>query len=148
MPGKIVCYDNEWIDYFHSVEYRVDGASIAAKYGAKAMLVRSIASDSVSSVHTGYMEYDPKYPKIPCAAITVEDAEMFSRMQNRGQTIKVRRLLENQFIKNSYSNNIIFEIKGAEFPDQVVLAGGHIDTWDTGSQTGANDDGGGFITVF
>lgn len=74
VPGKIVCYDNEWIDYFHSVEYRVDGASIAAKYGAIGMLVRSVASDSVSSVHTGYMEYDPKYPKIPCAAITVEDA--------------------------------------------------------------------------
>ena len=57
-----------------SVPYRVDGASIAAKYGAKGMLVRSVASESISSVHTGYMEYDEKYPKIPCAAITVEDA--------------------------------------------------------------------------
>ena len=52
----------------------MDGASRAAQYGAVGMLVRSIASDSVSSVHTGYMEYDPKYAKIPCAAITVEDA--------------------------------------------------------------------------
>lgn len=54
-----------------SVPYRVDGPSISAKYGAKAMLVRSVASDSISSVHTGYMEYDEKLPKIPCAAITV-----------------------------------------------------------------------------
>ena len=73
---------------------------------------------------------------------------MFSRMQKRNQTIKVRLLLENEFVPNTYSNNLIFEIKGDVYPDQIVLAGGHIDTWDTGSQTGANDDGGGFITVF
>jgi carboxypeptidase Q len=94
------------------------------------------------------MEYDPQYPKIPCAAITVEDAEMFARMQARGQNITVHLILENEFVGNSYSNNLIFEIVGAEKPSEIVLAGGHIDTWDTGSQTGANDDGGGFITIF
>jgi carboxypeptidase Q len=73
---------------------------------------------------------------------------MFQRMQDSGQTIKVNFLMENEFIPNSYSNNLVFEIVGATYPDQIVLAGGHIDTWDTGSQTGANDDGGGFITVF
>jgi carboxypeptidase Q len=77
------------------VGYRVDGASKAAKYGAKATLVRSVASISVYSVHTGYMEYDPQYPKIPCAAITVEDAEMFQRMQDRNQTIKVSLVLQS-----------------------------------------------------
>jgi len=137
-----------WVDYGTSVDYRVNGASKAAKYGAKGMLVRSVASESISSVHTGYMQYDSSYPKIPCAAVTVEDAEMFQRMQDRGQTIKVNFLMENEFIANSYSNNLVFEIVGATYPDQIVLAGGHIDTWDTGSQTGANDDGGGFITVF
>lgn len=60
VAGKIVCYNNEWIDYSNSVDYRVDGASRAAKYGAKATLVRSVASVSISSVHTGYMEYDSK----------------------------------------------------------------------------------------
>ncbi len=148
VAGKIVLFNNKWIDYSHSVEYRVNGPSRAAKYGAKAMLVRSVASDSVYSVHTGYMEYDPQYPKIPCAAITVEDSEMFRRMQNRGQNITVHLIIETQFISNSYSNNVIFEIKGSEKSDEIVLAGGHIDSWDTGSQTGANDDGGGFITVF
>ena len=148
VKGKIVLYNNKWVDYMTSVTYRVEGPSKAAKYGAKATLVRSVASESISSVHTGYMEYDEKVAKIPCAAITVEDAEMFGRMQKRGQKITVHLILENQFVNNSRSNNLVFEIKGSTFPDQIVLAGGHIDSWDTGSQTGANDDGGGFITVF
>ena len=71
VSGRIVVFNNPWVDYGTSVEYRVDGASRAAQYGAKAMLVRSVASESVYSVHTGYMEYDSKYPKIPCGAITV-----------------------------------------------------------------------------
>lgn len=69
-------------------------------------------------------------------------------MQDRGQSIRVSLTLESQFVKNANSNNLIFQIKGTKYPEQIVLAGGHIDTWDTGSQTGANDDGGGFITVF
>ena len=67
-------FNHKWVDYPSSVDYRVDGPSIAAKYGAKAMLVRSLASESIYSVHTGYMQYDPLYEKIPCAAITVEDS--------------------------------------------------------------------------
>jgi carboxypeptidase Q len=57
-------------------------------------------------------------------------------------------MLENESVPNTYSNNLVFEIKGAEKPDEILLMGGHIDSWDTGSQTGANDDGGGFITCF
>ena len=108
VPGKIVLFNNKWIDYEHSVSYRVEGPSIAAKYGAKGMLVRSVASESVYSVHTGYMEYDPNYPKIPCAAITVEDSEMLRRMQNRGQNITVHLIIETQFVPNCYSNNLVF----------------------------------------
>ena len=112
------------------------------------MLVRSVASSSIYSVHAGYQEYDPAQPKIPAAAITVEDAEMFQRMQDRNQTIVVELNLESQLVNNCYSNNLVFEIQGSDFPDQIILAGGHIDSWDTGAQTGANDDGGGFVTVF
>ncbi len=90
------------------MSYRVDGPSIAAKYGAKGMLVRSVASESVYSVHAGYMEYDSQYPKIPCAAITVEDSEMFRRMQNRGQVVKVHLIIETQFVPNCNSNNLVF----------------------------------------
>lgn len=89
IKGKIVCFNQPWTNYYDAVDYRVDGASRAAKYGAVGMLVRSVASASIYSVHAGYMEYDEKYPKIPCAAITVEDAEMFQRMQTRGQEIEV-----------------------------------------------------------
>jgi carboxypeptidase Q len=73
---------------------------------------------------------------------------MFQRMQERGQKIVVRLTLHNDFIPNCLSHNLVFEIQGSKYPEQIILAGGHIDSWDTGSQTGANDDGGGFITVF
>jgi len=73
---------------------------------------------------------------------------MFKRMQNRGQKVVTRLVIETLFVSHTNSENLIFEIVGSEKPDEIVLAGGHIDTWDTGSQTGANDDGGGFITVF
>ncbi len=73
---------------------------------------------------------------------------MFQRMQDRKQKIVVHFILENKSTNGANSNNLVFEIKGSEKPDEIILAGGHIDSWDTGSQTGANDDGGGFITVF
>ena len=89
VKGKIVCYNQKWINYFTSVEYRVDGASKASKYGAIGMLVRSVASESISSVHTGYMEYDPQYPKIPAAAITVEDGSITLK---QGESIEIQIL--------------------------------------------------------
>ena len=61
VQGKILVFNHKWIDYPSSVAYRVDGPSIAAKYGAKAMLVKSLASESIYSVHTGYMQYDPEF---------------------------------------------------------------------------------------
>lgn len=124
--------------------YRAAGADRAFAYGAVAALVRSVASKSIYSVHAGGQHSD----KIPIAAITVEDAEMFQRMQDRGQKITLELVLENELVPNTYSNNLVFEIQGSEKPDEILLMGGHIDSWDTGSQTGANDDGGGFITCF
>jgi len=73
---------------------------------------------------------------------------MMQRMQDRGQKITLELTLENEVFENASSSNLVFEIKGAEKPDEILLLGGHIDSWDTGSQTGANDDGGGFITCF
>ena len=70
VPGNIVLFNNEWIDYETTEEFRVNGASIAAKYDAAAILVRSVTPRSIYSVHTGYLEYDPKIKKIPAAAIT------------------------------------------------------------------------------
>ena len=69
-------------------------------------------------------------------------------MQDRKQTIILELKLQSQTYPNTYSNNLIFEIKGTTIPEEILLMGGHIDSWDTGSQTGANDDGGGFISCF
>jgi carboxypeptidase Q len=148
VKGKIVVYNEDWVDYGTTVQYRVNGASRAAKYGAVAALVRSVTPNSIESVHTGIQFYDSAYPQIPVAAITTEDAEMMYRMQKRNQTITLHLVMENQKVSNCISSNLVFEIKGAERPDEILLMGGHIDSWDTGSQTGANDDGGGFITIF
>lgn len=93
------------------------------------------------------MRYDSSQPKICAAAIATEDADMFRRMQNRNQTIVLSLSLSSQNLTAS-SSNLVFEIQGSQFPEKVLLMGGHIDSWDTGSQTGANDDGGGFMTVF
>jgi carboxypeptidase Q len=71
VKGKIVCFNNEWTTYGQTVDYRVSGASYAAKYGAVGVLVRSVTPESIYSVHTGVMHYDESYPKIPAAAITI-----------------------------------------------------------------------------
>lgn len=73
---------------------------------------------------------------------------MLHRMQKRGQKIVLQLKLDNYEVPNTYSNNVVFEIRGSERPEQILLMGGHIDSWDTGSQTGANDDAGGFLTCF
>ena len=83
VKGKIVVYNQKWTTYGDSVQYRSNGADRAAAYGAVAALVRSVASYSISSVHTGVQHSTA----IPIAAITVEDAEMLLRMQARGQKI-------------------------------------------------------------
>ena len=102
---------------------------------------------SIYSPHTGVQDnsYDSL---IPIAAITTEDADMMQRMQDRGWNITLNLTLENRIVPNANSNNFIAEILGAEFPEKIVLFGGHVDSWDTGAQTGANDDGGGIITCF
>ena len=112
VKGKIVVYNQKWSSYGQSVAYR-SGAERAFKYGAVASLTRSVTPFSIYSVHTG-----AQFNKdIPTAAITVEDAEMMQRMQDRGQKIVLHLILNSQEFPNANSNNLIFEIKGAEKPD-------------------------------
>ena len=85
VKGKIVVYNQGWTNYYDNVVYRAQGGDKAAQYGAVAALVRSVASHSIYSVHAGIQYGD----KILIAAITVEDADMFSRMQARGQKIEL-----------------------------------------------------------
>lgn len=144
--GKIVLFDVPFTNYGETVQYRTNGATAAAKAGAVASLIRSVASFSMKSPHTGAMRYEDGTPKIPHAAITVEDAAMLHRMQDRGERIVVRLQMSARTLPDVPSRNVMGEIVGSEFPDEVIVMGGHSDSWDVG--TGAMDDGGGVVAAW
>ncbi|KAI4871288.1 hypothetical protein NFI96_019810 [Prochilodus magdalenae] len=139
--GKIVVYNQPFVSYGETVEYRASGASEAAKVGAVASLIRSIAPFSINSPHTGWQWYQPGVPQIPTACITIEDAQMMARMASRGIRIMLRLTMEAKNLPDADSFNTVAEIRGSEHPEQVVLLSGHLDSWDVGQ--GAMDDGGG-----
>lgn len=117
------------------------GASVAAEKGAAGILIRSIGTDSHRMPHTGQMNYAPDVTKIPAAALSNPDADQLERIAERGKTIKVKMVLTPKAIGAVKSGNVIAEIEGSEHPEQVVVIGGHLDSWDLG--TGAVDDGAG-----
>ena len=114
------------------VAYRGGGASHAAKCGALASLSRSAASHSIDSPHTGMMSYDPAYPKIPAASLSVEHADMLDRFQQRNQSIEIFLYMEAQKLPDVIGYNLVAEIKGSTYPDETVLVSGHLDSWDVG----------------
>ena len=144
--GKIVVYNAPYVNYGATVQYRLHGASRAARYGAVAALVRSITPLALQTAHTGAMNYDPNQPKIPVAAVTIEVAEFLQRMNDRGDHPRLRLKMEAKFLPDAESANVIAEIKGSEKPDEIVLISGHFDSWDVGQ--GAHDDGGGCIVAW
>lgn len=144
--GKIVLFDAPFTTYRETVRYRVEGASAAAKAGAVASLVRSVAPFSIRSPHTGMMRYDSTGRRIPSAALSVEDAMMLHRFQDRGQPIVVTLQMAARTLPDVPSRNAIAEVVGRERPDEVVVLGGHIDSWDVGQ--GAMDDGGGAVAAW
>jgi hypothetical protein len=139
--GKIVLFYPEWKGYGSVVKYRGAGASMAAKHGAVAALVRSATNVSLATPHTGMMRYAEDIPEIPAAAVTVEDAARMARLAARGTTVKVRLMMEARNHEDREQPNVMGELRGRELPDQVVVVGGHLDSWDVG--TGAHDDGAG-----
>ncbi|XP_066572073.1 carboxypeptidase Q [Amia ocellicauda] len=141
--GKIVVYNQLFVSYGETVQYRAFGASEAAKLGAVASLIRSITPFSINSPHTGWQDYQPGVPHIPTACITVEDAEMMARMALRGKKIVIHLQMGAKTYPDADSFNTVAEIIGSKYPDQVVLISGHLDSWDVGQ--GAMDDGGGAL---
>ncbi|KAL1915817.1 uncharacterized protein VTP21DRAFT_6205 [Calcarisporiella thermophila] len=148
--GKIVLWNVPYTSYGSTVRYRRWGRVAVEKRGGIAMLVRSVTPFSLSSFHTGITEP----AMIPAAAVTIETAEFLDRIYNRyvnrnystslfaDQFVEPRLRLKLKSIrKPAKSRNILVEVKGRELPDEVVVVGGHIDSWDIG--TGAVDDGGG-----
>lgn len=122
-------------------EVRRVGASVAAEKGALALLIRSIGTDSHRFPHTGQMSYAEGVPRIPAAALSNPDADQIERVALRGQPIRVQLAMSPQATTEAPSGNVIAEIVGRERPEEIVIIGGHLDSWDLG--TGAIDDGAG-----
>ncbi|ODN03863.1 Carboxypeptidase Q [Orchesella cincta] len=141
--GKIVVYNAEFVDYLTTSEFRKRGAAEAAKVGAVASLTRSVGPLSVDTPHTGGTTYLEGVAKIPAACITIEDAELFQRYQNKGQTVRVRLVMNDYNLEPVISRNAVGDITGREAQLEKVLISAHIDSWDIG--VGAMDDGGGVI---
>ncbi len=153
VKGKIVLYDvamPAWTEeggtgYDKAVEYRWAGPSQAAKLGAVGSLMRSPTARSLATPHTGGMGYEDGVAKIPCAAVTVEDAELIHRLIDDGDDVKVKLVLSGKTLPDVESHNVIGELRGGVTPEEVVLIGAHIDSWDVGQ--GAHDDGAGVVGV-
>ncbi len=145
VAGKIVLYNVPYVNYFTTVRYRSAGASRASALGAVGMLVRSVSPVSLQTPHTGVLEYAADSPKIPAAAVTHEGAAMLDRLCASGEPVRVKLEMEAQMLPDAKSANVIGEIRGREMPDQYVVIGGHLDSWDVGQ--GAQDDGSGCITA-
>jgi carboxypeptidase Q len=145
VEGKIVLFDAPFVTYGQTVVYRSNGASRAARLGAVAALVRSITPRSLRDPHTGAMQYTATDPKIPAAAVAVEDAIWLHSLIRSGQTVRVHLAMEAHNMSEPDSADVMGEIVGREKPDEVVVIGGHIDSWDVGQ--GANDDGAGIMAA-
>ncbi|MEO5799345.1 MAG: M20/M25/M40 family metallo-hydrolase [Gemmatimonadales bacterium] len=151
--GKIVLFDVPFaadvapmLAYRTVQPYRSTGAVAAARVGAVAALVRSLTPQSLATPHTGGTRYDPAVPSIPYAAVSVEDAELLHRLQRRGVVPQITLKMEARTEADAPSRNVVAEIRGSERPDEVVVLGGHIDSWDVGQ--GAMDDGGGSVAAW
>lgn len=146
VKGKIILYDVPFTNYGETVVYRAIGPSRAATLGAVAALVRAVGPPGLRLPHTGALRYTDGAPQIPAAAVSTEDADRLQRMQDRGTATRLRLKMEAQFLPDADSFNVVGEIRGREKPEEVVVIGGHFDSWDVG--TGSTDDGGGCVVTW
>ena len=146
VKGKIVLYNVPFTTYGETVQFRSGGPSRAASLGAVAALVRAVGPPGLRTPHTGALNYAAGVPQIPAAAVSTEDADRLQRMVDRGNTIRLRLKMEARFLPDADSFNVVGEIRGREKPDEVIVVGGHFDSWDVG--TGSTDDGGGCVVTW
>lgn len=131
--------------YGATVPIRGGAASRAAKVGAVGALIRSVATSNARFPHTGSLRYAEGVPKIPAAALAIPDADQIHRLLASGASVRVRIRLGARTLPDAQSANVVGEIPGREKPEEIVLLGGHLDSWDLG--TGAIDDGAGLGIV-
>lgn len=128
--------------YVDAVRYRGIGASEAAKYGAAAVIVRSMTHSTDNNPHTGGLRYDTTLPKIPAVAVGLRDADRLSDALSKSK-VKVQLKTNGHFLSDTMGHNVIAELIGSQFPDEFITVGGHLDSWDVGE--GAHDDGAGVV---
>jgi len=151
VQGKIVFFNrpmdptkiNTFAAYGGAVEQRASGASEAAKYGAVAVLVRSMGSNLEDYSHTGSMRYAPNIVKIPALAISTRQAELLSKLLKDEKDVQFYMENHSVTLEDAPSFNVVGEIRGREFPKEIIVVGGHLDSWDLGQ--GAHDDGAGCV---
>ncbi|HEX9829053.1 MAG TPA: M28 family peptidase, partial [Bacteroidota bacterium] len=138
--GKIVFFNrpmdrtqfDTFTAYGGAVNQRGRGAIEAARAGGVAALVRSMTTRLDDFPHTGGMGYDEAVTKVPGAAISTNDAEALSNLLKKEKSVRVTIILSAQTLPDAESFNVVGEIRGTEKPDEVVLVGGHLDSWDKG----------------
>lgn len=151
VQGKIVFFNramdptklNTFAAYGGAVDQRGGGASEAAKYGAVAVLVRSMGSNLEDYPHTGSMRYQANVTKIPALAISTNHAELVSKLLKDEKDLQLYLENHSVTVDDAPSFNVVGEIKGSEFPNEIIVVGGHLDSWDLGQ--GAHDDGAGCV---
>ena len=144
--GRIVLFNEPFTNYADTVTYRTGSARAAAQAGAVGVLIRSVGPVGLRTPHTGSVQYQSDLPPIPAAAITGEDANRIARLSARGRKVRIHLSLEGHIEPDAESANVVAEIRGRERPDEVVVLGGHIDSWDVGA--GASDDGVGCVITW
>ncbi len=129
--------------YGDAAKYRGSGPSEAAKLGASGVIVRSLTTSLDDVPHTGTTRYGLNVPQIPAIAVSTLDAEMLSKMLKKEKNLQVYMETHGQMLEPVLSYNVIAEIKGSEKPDEYIVVGGHLDSWDLAE--GAHDDGTGIV---
>ncbi len=151
VEGKIVFYNYPmdptnvatFRSYGQAGAYRGNGPSMAAKYGAVGVMIRSLASNVDDYPHTGATRYNDSFPKLPAIAISTRDADYLSEALQKKQVTKAYFKTNAEMLPDVQSYNVVGEIRGTEFPDEIITVGGHLDSWDLAE--GAHDDGTGCV---
>ena len=131
--------------YGEAVAARADGPGVAAQRGAIAFILRSVGTDSHRIAHTGATRYVDGRVPLPSFALSPPDADQIERLVALGQTVRVRLFSSASYVPGSRSQNVVADVRGRDRPDEVVLLGAHLDSWDQG--TGAIDDGTGTAII-
>ena len=149
VSGKIVFFNTrtertrDGSGYGKAVSSRVEGPSIAAAAGAVGVVVRSISTSNLRFAHTGTLSYNISAPRIPAVAISNPDANALERQVQTGQLVSVRLRVTARDLPQTRSANVIGEILGTDLAQEIIVIGGHLDSWDPG--VGAQDDGAGVV---